>query len=57
MELNCIIIDDDQQTVETLKSYMADTPCVKLTGSCSNAVEAIRLLQQNDIQLAFINLR
>ena len=57
MELNCIIIDDDKKTVEILRNYMAEVPCLRLKGCCNNAIEAIRFLQQNSIQLAFINLR
>lgn len=57
MILNCAIIDDEPLARNLLESYVAKTPFLNLTGSYGSAVEAIRSLVQEPVQLVFLDIQ
>ena len=57
MTLNCTIIHDEPLAAELLKSYALKTPFLHLTGTYGSAVEAIRQLHENPVQLLFLDIQ
>lgn len=56
MSLSCIIVDDEPLAREILEKYISDCPMLELRASCSNAFEAIDILEKGDIQLIFVDI-
>ena len=55
-KLKCIIIDDEPLARELIKSYVAKTPALQLTGSYESAAEAIKEVMTGDIDLVFLDI-
>ena len=45
MKINCAIVDDNIESVEILKSHVAKVPYLNLIGGYTNAVEAMKALE------------
>jgi len=56
MSLSCIVVDDEPLAREILEKYISDCPMLDLRASCSNAFEAIEILEKGDIQLIFLDI-
>jgi DNA-binding LytR/AlgR family response regulator len=54
--MRCIIIDDEPLAIELLEDFVSKTPILQLVSSCSNAVEASVILQNNKIDLIFTDI-
>ncbi|MDO9276845.1 MAG: LytTR family DNA-binding domain-containing protein [Lutibacter sp.] len=54
--MNCIIIDDEPLAVELLEDFVSKIPNLKLVSSCSNAIDAVSILQNNKIDLIFLDI-
>jgi two-component system, LytTR family, response regulator len=57
MAIKCLIVDDEPPAREVLKRYVEQLPMLHLTGECSNAIQAIGMLQQQHIDLLFLDIR
>lgn len=57
MTLNCAIIDDEPLAVALLVSYVKKTPFLNLVGAYNSAVQAIKDISENDIQLVFMDIQ
>lgn len=53
----CLIVDDEPPALEVLKRYITLIPSITLAGTCNNAVEALRLLQEQSIDLLFLDIQ
>lgn len=49
--INCIIIDDDGLSRKAMKHLVSQVDILNLVGVCSNAGEAITLLNNNKVDL------
>lgn len=54
--IQCLIIDDEPLAREVLESYVADLPSLNLIASCTDAVEALDWLNQESIDLIFLDI-
>lgn len=54
--MKCLIIDDEPLAVELLEDFVTKVPSLKLIASCSNAIEAALILQNNKIDLIFSDI-
>lgn len=54
--ISCLVVDDEQSAVDILCAYIAKTPFLKLVGSTTNPLEALALLQQQPIDLLFVDI-
>lgn len=54
--MKCIIIDDEPLALELLEDFVSKIPNLKLVSSCSNAIEAVAILQNNIIDLIFLDI-
>lgn len=55
--IRCIIIDDEPLAREIIRRYIDDVPMLQLSGECSNAVQAMSFLQQQPVDLIFLDIR
>ena len=56
-KINCLIVDDEPPALEVLKKYIESIPSLQLAGSCSNAVEALAVIQKQMIDLIFLDIQ
>jgi DNA-binding LytR/AlgR family response regulator len=54
--ISCIVIEDQAPAQRILKSYIQDTPSLKLLNAFSNALEAQAVLQQQRVDLIFLDI-
>ncbi|HAD14806.1 MAG TPA: DNA-binding response regulator [Saprospirales bacterium] len=54
--INCIIIDDEQHAIDILMYYVKQTPQLHLAGSFLNPVEALQVVNEQKIDLVFLDI-
>ncbi|MDP3359028.1 MAG: LytTR family DNA-binding domain-containing protein [Lutibacter sp.] len=54
--MKCIIIDDEPLAVELLEDFVSKIPDLILVSSCSNGIDAVSILQNNKIDLIFLDI-
>ena len=57
MILTCAIIDDEPLAAELLESYAKKTPELHLVGVYGSAVEAMKELRNNPVDLLFLDIQ
>ena len=57
MIINCAIIDDEPLAASLLKSYALKTPFLNLIGTYGSALEAMKQLRDNPVQLLFLDIQ
>lgn len=55
--MKCIIVDDEPLAIEILESYVARIDELELKGSFRNAIAAFTFLQQNPVDLMFLDIQ
>ena len=55
--LNCLIVDDEPPALDVLRTYLALVPGLRLVGECSHALDAFRFLQQEGVDLLFLDIQ
>src|SRR5260221_6952008 len=55
--LRCIAVDDEPLALELLEDNISKVPFLHLVAKCSNAMEAIKLLQQETVDLVFLDIQ
>lgn len=57
MKLNCWIVDDEPLALELLSSYVQKTPFLNLTGKYSSAVQAMKNMGNERIDVIFLDIQ
>ncbi|MDO4163447.1 MAG: LytTR family DNA-binding domain-containing protein [Bacteroides sp.] len=57
MTLNCAIVDDEPLALNLLESYVKKTPFLVLTGKYSSAVQAMKELPGQHVDLLFLDIQ
>lgn len=57
MNITCAIIDDEPLALNLLENYVGKTPFLELKGKYTSAVQAVRSLQKNEVQLLFLDIQ
>ncbi|MBD2703729.1 response regulator transcription factor [Spirosoma sp. BT702] len=55
--LNCVIVDDEPLAREGLASYVREVDFLQLTGTCENPLELINVLEQQSVDLIFLDIQ
>lgn len=56
MEIRALIIDDEPLAHEVIKEYAKKLPGLQIAGSCNDAICAHSFLQENEIDLLFLDI-
>lgn len=57
MILNCIAVDDEPLALGLICSFIEQTPFLKLAGSFSSGIKALEALNEQDIELIFLDIQ
>ncbi len=57
MKLKCLIVEDEPIAQEILKSYIDKTDIFEVAAQLNNAIEAFRFLQNNTVNLLFLDIK
>ena len=57
MNLNCLVVDDEQLARKLLESFIAKMPNLTLVQSCKNPMEAMEVLQNQHVDLLFLDIQ
>lgn len=55
--LNCIAVDDEPLALHLLTEYISKVPFLTLVGTCGDAFEAARMLQEKEVDLVFMDIQ
>ncbi|MGZ8559331.1 MAG: LytR/AlgR family response regulator transcription factor [Chitinophagaceae bacterium] len=55
--IRCLIVDDEPPAREIIRRYIEQLPTLQLAGECANAIQAFTLLQQQPVDLLFLDIR
>ncbi len=55
--MNCIAVDDEPLALKLLQDNISKVPYLKLVAACSDAFEAMKAMQENKIDLVFIDIQ
>jgi DNA-binding LytR/AlgR family response regulator len=57
MRIKTLIVDDEPHAIEVIEKYTENFPEIELIGKCNNAIQAFQVLQQNKIDLIFLDIK
>lgn len=57
MNLKCIAVDDESMARKLLQEYIRQLPFLELVKTCKNAFEAMQVLQEEKIDLMFLDIQ
>lgn len=57
LQIKCLVVDDEPPALEVLKRYIESIPSLSLAGICGNAVEALAVIQQQPIDILFLDIQ
>jgi DNA-binding LytR/AlgR family response regulator len=56
-KITCLVVDDEPPALDILRKYIGCVPTLELAGICSNAVEALAIIQQQTIDILFLDIQ
>lgn len=57
MKIRTIIVDDEPHAVAVIETYLKDFDDVEIVARCSDGISAFRVMQQNKVDLAFLDIK
>ncbi len=54
---NCLLVDDEPPALKILEKYIAMVEQLEIAGKCSNAFEAMDILQKKKVDLIFLDIQ
>ena len=55
--MNCITIDDEPLALNVIEDFTGKIDFINLVARCTSAIEAVKILQNNDIDLIFLDIQ
>ena len=55
--IRCLIVEDEPIARDVLRRYISDTPGIILVGECFNAVDALTFLEENTVDVLFLDVQ
>ena len=56
MEIKCLIIDDEPLAIKVIEKYVNEVDELVCIGTCENAMEALKILQDKEVDLIFLDI-
>lgn len=56
-KISCLIVDDEPLALSLLESYVTKTPFLELKGKCSSAIAAMEKLEEEQVDLLFLDIQ
>jgi two-component system LytT family response regulator len=57
MKIRCLLVDDEPLAIQLLQRHIAQLDFCEVTGTCNNAIKALEILNQQDIDLLFLDIK
>jgi two-component system, LytTR family, response regulator len=57
MKIRCLAVDDEPLALELLEDNISKLPFLQLVGSCNSAIEAMKFVQDQSIDLIFLDIQ
>ncbi len=57
MKLRCLLVDDEPPALEILESHISNVSGLEVTACCKNAVEALDILHEKQVDLIFLDIK
>ncbi|HEV7332471.1 MAG TPA: LytTR family DNA-binding domain-containing protein [Flavisolibacter sp.] len=54
--IRCLVVDDEPPARDVLRRYIETVPTLQICGECGNAIEAMSFLQQQPVDLLFLDI-
>lgn len=54
--ITCLVVDDEPAARNIIERYIQQLPMLKLVGECSNAIQAMNILQDQQVDLLFLDI-
>ena len=54
--MNCIVVDDEHLALKIIEDWVSNIPFLKLVGSFRSTLKALEFLQQNTVDLLFLDI-
>ena len=55
--IQCLIVDDEPPARDVLRRYVEAVPSLALSGECGNAIDTMSFLQQQPVDLLFLDIQ
>ncbi|MEP6949546.1 MAG: LytTR family DNA-binding domain-containing protein [Ginsengibacter sp.] len=55
--IRCLAVDDEPLALELLEDNIGKVPFLQLVASCDNAIEAMKIMQQESVDLIFLDIQ
>lgn len=56
-KIRCLAVDDEPLALDILSKYITQLPSLTLVGTCTDALEALSLIQQGKVDLVFVDIQ
>lgn len=56
MNIRCMIVDDEPLSQKVIQKYLKDIPYLELIATCNHAMEAMELLNKENLHLIFLDI-
>lgn len=56
-KFKCLVIDDEPPAREVIRRYIEQIPFLEMAGECSNALQVITVLREQQIDLLFLDIQ
>src|SRR6187551_4044372 len=57
MKLRCLLVDDEPPALEILQSHISNITGVEVLATCKNALEALDVLHEKQVDLIFLDIK
>jgi DNA-binding LytR/AlgR family response regulator len=57
MRLRCLLIDDEPPALKVLSSYISNISGLEIVAQCKNALEALDILRQKQVDVIFLDIK
>jgi DNA-binding LytR/AlgR family response regulator len=55
--IKCMVVDDEPLAREVISRFIARVPVLQLVAECENAIQAMTIVQQQEVDLAFVDIQ